>query len=57
MQANPTSDEMHVRLQSPTRYRYDLAKNASGSRRRKKNHRLGGIFAFGPSLQIFWFHR
>ena len=44
-------------LQSPTRYCYDLASDARGSWRRKKNHRLGDIFAFGPALQIFWFHR
>ena len=44
-------------LQSPAGYRNDLAGNARGGWRGKEDHGLGDIFAFGPTLQIFWFHR
>ena len=44
-------------LQSPAGNRNDLAGNAGGGWRGKKEHGLGDIFALGPTLQIFRFHR
>src|SRR6187431_351554 len=44
-------------LQSPPRYRYDLAGNACRCWGCKKYHSVSNIFSFGPALRILWFHR